>query len=162
MRRAAILLLASGCRYILGIDDPAPIDADGLGACIEREPAAAAYNHVIGPGGPLAGEPCLTCHHDATAPPFDFAGTVFSTSGVAEAGVHLRLRDIEDRIQIVATDEAGNFYVPADTGMMFPVFADVSDCPTVIRMGGQLLDKTQGNCNACHDGNLTARINLGR
>jgi hypothetical protein len=137
-------------------------DDDPFTSCFERETAEPTYNHIIAPGGSLAGTDCLGCHNDAdpTAGTFDFAGTVFDTAGGPEAGVHIRLRDSNDRLFGVTTDDAGNFFLPRNTGAVFPVFPDLSACPTTIRMAGSLLDSTEGSCNRCHDGGVQARITL--
>ena len=105
----------------------------------------------------------MGCHYtDPAAGLFDFGGTVMNANGEPEAGVHIRLRDSQDRLMAIVTDAAGNFFVPTGSGMVFPVFSDVSDCQTVIRMNGQLNVPTEGNCNMCHDGGLQAHINLER
>jgi hypothetical protein len=149
-------LLAGGCKSGGGGD----IDAGAVG-CIERHPAEPAHVHQVD-GMTHAGLECFTCHQPGgqAGIDFDFAGTVFTGLSTADGGVHIRIRDSVDRIHVVQTDAAGNFYVPSSSGLVFPVFVDVSACPTTIRMNGQLTSPTQGNCNMCHDGGVQGRISL--
>ncbi|MBX3162789.1 MAG: hypothetical protein KF773_42900 [Deltaproteobacteria bacterium] len=151
----AAVLAAAGCKSG-GAGD---VDAGAVG-CIERNPPEPAHVHTD--GMTHAGLECFTCHQPGGAAGivFEFAGTVFTRDNGPEGGVHIRIRDSLDRIRVEQTDDAGNFYVRAGSGLAFPVFVDVSACPTTERMNAMLTSPSQGNCNMCHDGGVLGRISI--
>jgi hypothetical protein len=150
-----LVLLAASCKS--GGSD---IDAGAVG-CIERQTAPPAHVHIAD-GMTHAGLECFACHQPGgeAGINFDFAGTVFTGTSGPEGGVHIRIRDVNERIHVVTTDEAGNFYVPSGSGLTFPIFVDVSGCPTTTRMNEMLTSPSQGNCNMCHTGGALERIHL--
>jgi hypothetical protein len=102
------------------------------------------------------GQNCMgaNCHNAAVpgagATPYTFAGTLFTTAGgtTGAGGVSVRVKS-GGTVVTVVTDSDGNFY---STGAVaFPASTDVTSCPTVHKMTGQL-QTGNGACNntGCH------------
>jgi hypothetical protein len=120
------------------------------------------HDHGGVAGATNAGMSCVAsgCHLEGAtgtdAPAFEFAGTVYKTGAVApNAGVIITITKVADGTTASAiTDTAGNFHVPA--GMLagaFPATVNVSACPTISKMVGQLAADTGPSCNGggtCH------------
>ena len=149
-------------------------DAGGTPAngCIARAVAGDPHQHG-GTGGPThAGEGCVVaqCHLannlGPNAPGFQFAGTVYKLDGTTpNAGVTIQVKSAAGKVAIGVTDTAGNFSILAGTlQAAFPATTDVTVCPNVAAMGGQLVQAGTvpgNNCNGCHaPGGTTSRITI--
>jgi len=160
-----------------GVDagSPPATDAGGVQAngCIARiVPPGDAHEHG-GTGGPThAGEGCVVaaCHLASNpgpgAPGFQFAGTVYKPDGTTPStGVTIQVKSPAGKIAVGVSDSAGNFNIVAGTlPAAFPATTNVTACPTLQAMSGQLVQAGTvpgNNCNGCHaPGGTTSRITI--
>jgi hypothetical protein len=138
------------------------IDAAPTGnGCVDRVTAGDPHIHgTAAGGGTHAGDDCMTCHAKGAAgpapgPQFQFGGTLYKADGVTpNAGVTIRIKPAGGGTPVpLVTDTAGNFSAAAGTiPAAFPATVDVTVCPTVTAMGGQLVANGGGACNSggCH------------
>jgi len=158
-----------------GVDAGIPPTTDAGGAhangCVDRAVAGDPHLHG-GAGGPThAGEGCVVaaCHLASNpgpgAPGFQFAGTVYKPDGTTpQAGVTIQMKSA-GKVAIGITDTAGNFSIMAGTLQpAFPANTDVTVCPNLTPMVGQLVQAGTvpgNNCNGCHvPGGTTSRITI--
>jgi hypothetical protein len=152
MRRggfAIVVVAAGGCVGVLE-ETGQDVQDDPLGDI--PEPACDDPQVSPGDGHHHPGEDCLMCHHQGgMAPPYTFAGTLFTASGGAmpRAGATLHLIDALGTDVIVVTADNGNFW--SIDLVTYPVVAFASLCPDVTPMIAPLRE-TDGSCNAsgCH------------
>lgn len=105
--------------------------------------------------GPLhrPGQPCLVCHggKGPGSPTFSVAGTVYRTRSdrTPVAGAVVTITDANGAQRAYATNEAGNFYVPAsEWAPPFPLRAAVSYGGATIEMKTRI--SGDGSCAGCH------------
>ncbi|HTR53737.1 MAG TPA: hypothetical protein VMJ10_23750 [Kofleriaceae bacterium] len=96
------------------------------------------------------------CHNPANlgtgAPPWSFAGTIYTASGgstPAPAAV-VRVLDANSQLYIAVADQDGNFSFYTATPIAFPAQTNVTSCPTLTSMGTTITATGQGGCNSCH------------
>jgi len=144
--------------------DAAPV-ANG---CINRVTAVDPHEHG-GAGGPThAGENCQVggCHlvgnTGTGAPAFVASGTLYKPGGVTpSAGANIVVKPTAGGAATnLVSDTAGNFSITA--AITFPAKTEVSGCPTIQKMVGDLATAADGACNKCHakTGGTTAPITL--
>lgn len=141
-------------------DDMPGKDAAGNG-CMDRNAAPdMAHDHGGVAGASNAGLGCVAggCHLEGStgtdAPAFQFGGTVYKMGAtMPQAGAIVNIKSAGGSVQAI-TDTAGNFHIPA--GMLanpFPATVDVSACPSINKMVGQIVTGTGNDCNGggtCH------------
>jgi len=132
------------------------VDAAPVGnGCVNRAIAGDPHIHTAG-GTANAGQSCIVagCHlnNQGGGPGFQFAGTVYKADGTTpSAGVTIRITGAGGASTTAITDTAGNFSLGAGTLMAaFPATTNVTACPNVAPMAGQLVQGGGGNCNSCH------------
>lgn len=149
LRRAALVLVVASAPLASCVDP------------VEDELVASLGDEVTGVRpGPFhrPGQPCLACHDDAgPGPTFSLGGTVFATptdaTGVSAATV--TVVDALGQVKEFVSNCVGNFYLPGDAGLAYPLRAEVS-CTmpdgTVRRnvMGTRIA--RDGSCAGCHRG----------
>lgn len=104
------------------------------------------------------GQPCLVCHYDAgPGPTFSLGGTVFATptDDVGVSNVTVIVVDARGKTQPLTSNCAGNFYIPGEVELAYPLRAEVSCTQpdgTVRRsvMGSRIA--RDGSCAGCHTG----------
>jgi hypothetical protein len=152
----------------------APVDA-ALDARPDAPPDAycAAVSASPPDGHHNDGQSCIVagCHltgqTGTNAPPYAYAGTLFTTSAgttpIAGATVSITLDGVEKSV-ITATN--GNFFMPGGVAGLDPptntstATTRASGCPYSVAMSGTLV-QGGGNCNTCHRiGGVTAPIHL--
>ena len=101
------------------------------------------------------------------APGFQFAGTVYKPDGTTpQAGVTIQVKSAAGKIAIGVTDTAGNFSILSGTlQAAFPATTNVTVCPNLTPMVGQLVQAGTvpgNNCNGCHvtGGSANSRITI--
>jgi hypothetical protein len=161
-----------------GVDAGNPPATDGGGAhangCIDRiVPPGDAHQHG-GTGGPThAGEGCVVaaCHLASNpgpgAPGFQFAGTVYKPDGTTPStGVTIQVKSAAGLTAVGVSDSAGNFNIlQGSLQQAFPATTNVTACPNLTPMVGQLVQAgtvTGNNCNGCHvtGGSAGSRITI--
>ncbi|MFO0611716.1 MAG: hypothetical protein U0414_03945 [Polyangiaceae bacterium] len=109
-----------------------------------------------------AGQPCLACHYDAgPGPVFSLGGTVFASpkDDVGVSDVTVTITDALGKTRELTSNCVGNFYVPGQADLAYPLRAEVS-CTfpdgTVRRsvMGTRI--ERDGSCAGCHRGDPSA------
>lgn len=133
-------------------------------ACVDRGTPGTAHIHTAG-NTTNAGVGCITggCHLEGNtgigAPPYSYAGTAYQLDGVtANPGAIIRIVPPSNLPITVTADSAGNFSVGTVTNP-FPAHTDVSACPSMQKMVGNLNVAGDGNCSggtACHGTGGTA------
>jgi len=113
-----------------------------------------------------AGLPCLGCHSvggttdpgGLTAPPWQYAGTVYHADGTTPyAGVNIKITGSDGQEIHKSTDTGGNFFFdPGAITNPFPGHSFVTKCPDApTAMSAALAATTAGgaaggDCNGCH------------
>ncbi len=160
-----------------GVDAGSPPGTDAGGAhangCIDRiVPPGGSHTHLAG-GGTNAGLGCVVaaCHLASNpgpnAPGFQFAGTVYKPDGTTPStGVTIQVKSPGGTVAIGVTDDAGNFNImQGSLQQAFPATTNVTACPNLTPMVGQLVQAgtvTGNNCNGCHvvGGSAGSRITI--
>lgn len=141
-------------------DDDMP-GGDAGNGCMDRLAAPdPAHDHGGVAGASNAGLGCVAggCHLEGStgtdAPAFQFGGTVYKMGATQpQPGAVVTIKSAGGSVTTYA-DAAGNFHVPA--GMLaspFPANVDVSACPSINKMVGQIVTGTGNDCNGggtCH------------
>jgi hypothetical protein len=143
----------------------------GSGALCEADATATAPDGHHNPGQSCIAAGChLTGQTGTNAPPFTYAGTLYTTSAgttpLGGATIFIKMGATEKK---VITASNGNFFMSAaPAGIDIPTNANTattkaSDCaanPTAVPMSGALV-QGGGNCNNCHrNGGTTSPIHL--
>ena len=98
----------------------------------------------------LPGDNCLRCHASGSgAPPFSFAGTVFSAADSPTSnglsGVTVTLTDADAKVVTLTSNHVGNFYT--NEAINFPATVSVQLGSTVVKMLSPVMS---GDCSSCH------------
>lgn len=105
------------------------------------------------------GEGCMNaggCHgSNPGGPPFKIAGTLYTTQAGTTAAPGAT---IIVGTQKMIVGDGGNFY--SNAAVTFPIKTSASLCPDNKPMIGPLNSAADGNCNACHNGTVTAKLYL--
>jgi len=146
------VIAASGCDGVLQEKAAGAVDAGALSQV--QAPPCDPPTTPVTDGHHFAGEDCLMCHHQGgmdMAPPFTFAGTMYSSSGgtMPLAGGSFHLIDALGTDVVVQTQTNGNFY--STELVTFPVIAFGTTCPDVKPMLTPI-GELDGGCNrsGCH------------
>jgi hypothetical protein len=120
--------------YVDGVVMPKPVVYGGCNMC--HEGARVSTGPLMRPG-----QDCLACHQGGLAPRYTVAGTW------PAAGASVELRDAQNRLVTLTTNEVGNFYTAE--ALAFPLTATVD---------GSLMEDPvpHGDCNRCHHGRKDA------
>lgn len=150
MRAGAVVIVA--CAGCSGILDEKGSDTDVDASLQVVAPACDMPAATVPDGHHNPGEDCLMCHHQGgMAPPYSYAGTLYTASGGAmpQAGATIHVIDSMGNDAIAVTADNGNFW--STDLVSFPAIAFASLCPDVPPMVTPL-GAADGNCNTsgCH------------
>jgi hypothetical protein len=155
-RNLAVLLVIAlgGCEGVLR-EKPTGLDVDASALTGVQAPPCDPPATPMTDGHHHPGEDCLTCHFQGNAemaPPFTFAGTLYTSNGGATpfAGATIHLIDAMGTDSIVVSQMNGNFY--SVDFLTFPVRAFASQCPADVRPMQADIRDVDGSCNTtgCH------------
>lgn len=106
--------------------------------------------------GPLhrRGQPCLVCHgpEGPAESELAVAGTVYQRpdeDAVVE-GAEVTLVDAAGDKYVALTNQAGNFYLPASSDLLFPLRVEVKSGTRTVKMRTEI--GRDGSCATCHSG----------
>ena len=156
MTRIAVILGCFLAACDVGSVVPGGKNPDGGGnGCVAMTTPLTPHQHTVG-GTSNPGQNCLqaNCHNMAVpgtgATGFTFAGTLYTTAGggTAAGGATVQVK-FGGQTVMATTDSDGNFY--SSSPVTFPANTDVTSCPTVHAMTGQL-QTGNGACasTGCH------------